>query len=172
MIQPNSSGFSVVELMVVVAVIGVLAVIALPQYAQYKARSRDAARLNALASMSRALVAHYTAERKWPSNPIPGVSCTHDDRFFGAVTYSPDCLVDLFGSDDSQFLDPIGNDPSSSYNGGRHTIYFYSYADQAVLMTPLEVPKNSPCSLPGFTWCDKTNPAHANHYCICIPNPE
>jgi len=76
-VRKNQAGFSLVELMVVVAIIGILASLAIPSVGKYMAKARQSeakTQLSSLYTAEKAFYAEYTA---------------YDNRF-GAVGYSPE----------------------------------------------------------------------------------
>jgi type IV pilus assembly protein PilE len=56
----NSRGFTLIEVMIVVAIIGVLASIAIPSYQQYVMRGNRAEAKNALLALAQRLEQNYT----------------------------------------------------------------------------------------------------------------
>ena len=55
----NRKGFTLIELMIVVAIIGILAAIAIPQFASYRQRAQDSAAKSALKNLATAQENYY-----------------------------------------------------------------------------------------------------------------
>ncbi|MFZ6711646.1 pilin [Undibacterium sp. TC9W] len=72
-------GFTLIELMIVVAIIGILAAIAFPQYSDYVSRTRASGAISELNSLKKELSICYQNENSWSnctvmgSNSIPTV---------------------------------------------------------------------------------------------------
>ena len=72
-------GFTLIELMIVVAIIGILAAIALPAYQDYTARSQMAEALSLASGARTAVTEFWTTEGKFPStNASAGLAGASD----------------------------------------------------------------------------------------------
>ena len=63
----KQKGFTLIELMIVIAIIGILAAVAIPQYNQYTARVQVAEGFSLMAPVKTALILHYQMEGTWPT---------------------------------------------------------------------------------------------------------
>ena len=62
------SGFSLLELLVVILIIGILAAVALPQYQKAVAKAKGGQMYEAVSAMARAAQTYYAIHNAWPSN--------------------------------------------------------------------------------------------------------
>lgn len=63
----NRKGFTLVELLVVVAIIGILAAIAIPQFAAYRQRAYNASAQSDLRNFKTTMEAYFADYQKYPT---------------------------------------------------------------------------------------------------------
>lgn len=161
-----NKGFSLTELMVVVALIGLLAVMGYRGYSYYLAKARDAIRLNDLRNLRIALRQYTIDHGKYPPNPNQAVG---DACLIGQ---QPDCLKELKPYLQNGIPKPPGIPPWASRWGYEnvswegYAYHKYSNSRSAVLHVTLETRRNaSPCEFSTGSWCDPEDNPYA--YCIC-----
>ena len=108
----NNRGYTLVELMVVVAIVGILANVGYANFQNFKSRARDAVRISDMASIEKALRLYEFQFERFPG-PADGVP--NSGQFIGEGQAIDTVLRAYFTGD-------IPRDPL--HDG---TIYFYSY---------------------------------------------
>ena len=72
-------GFSLIELMIVIAILGILAVIALPAYQDYTARAQVSEAITLMEGQKSAIVEYYADKGDWPKdNKAAGIAAATD----------------------------------------------------------------------------------------------
>ncbi len=75
----EQQGFTLIELMIVVAIIGILAAIAIPAYQDYTIRAQVAEGLNLSAGAKSAVSEYFMDRGVWPTNNVEaGLADKHD----------------------------------------------------------------------------------------------
>lgn len=87
----QQQGFTLIELMIVVAIIGILAAIAIPAYQDYTVRAKVSEGMNMAAAAKAAVAEYYVSQNTYPtSNGEAGLAGTISSPYVSSVTILSD----------------------------------------------------------------------------------
>jgi type IV pilus assembly protein PilA len=163
----NRSGFTLVELMIVVAIIGILAAVAIPNYQRYQAKARQSeAKIN--------LAALYTAEKSYSVESNTYTACVTDIGFategvqkFYAIGFESataagnNCGLDAKSACNRYYTGATSTACTQTAGAQSVNAYFYSATTGIDLKTKTLATINTATTIPGKTLTQTTFTAGA-----------
>jgi len=114
----NAKGFSLLELLAVVAIIGLLAAIAIPQFVSYRARAVDSQMKSDLKNAALAMDSYFAEKKEYPTSLAAIVSVGFNQTEGVALTIA----VPTPSSFTITATKPSGTQPNFTFNSVTGTI--------------------------------------------------
>jgi len=84
----SSYGFTLIELMIVVAIVGILAAIAYPSYTSHILKTRRTAAQACLSELGQFMERYYTTNMSYSSATLPSTQCRSDLTNFYTLSFT------------------------------------------------------------------------------------
>src|SRR5580658_3221847 len=97
--KATQKGFTLIELMIVVAIIGILAAIAIPAYQDYTIRSQVTEGLNLSGAVETGVAEYFANTGAWPANlSAAGISSSPAGKYVSSLTLTNGLITVTYGN--------------------------------------------------------------------------
>lgn len=147
----KQDGFTIIELLIVIAIIGILATLVLTNFSSAQAKGRDSVRQNDIGALSRSLELYHTENGAYPAEPAANLAALIEGVNADTITDEANNIIAISITD----ANAATADPYTAGSGNKPAGAQYTYAGYNCSVGPgLEALGETCASFVIYSWSE------------------